>query len=145
MMRSYPLNSPQAAARIVALALLADGMMESEELLVLDYMQAPEQLGLSMHQLDAVVEAFGQDIEVACHPGWAETGLVDPRTMAALMAEIDDPALRRKVLRLCISVVEADGRVHESESTVINAAVEHWGLHRDMFALNMPERPLSSV
>ena len=145
MMRSYPLNSPQAAARIVALALLADGVMESEEMLMLEYVRAHEQLGLSMHQLDAVVEAFGQDIEVARHPGWAEDGLVDPRTMAALMAEIDDPALRRKVLRLCIAVVEADGRVHDSESAVVNAAVEHWGLHRDMFALCTPERPLSSA
>lgn len=145
MMRSYPLNSPQAAARIVALALLADGVMESEEMLMLEYVRAHEQLGLSMRQLDAVVEAFGQDIEVARHPGWAEDGLVDPRTMAALMAEIDDPALRRKVLRLCIAVVEADGRVHDSESTVINAAVEHWGLHRDMFALYTPERPLRTA
>jgi uncharacterized tellurite resistance protein B-like protein len=145
MMRSYPLNSPQAAARIVALALLADGVMESEEMLMLDYVRAHEQLGLSMHQLNAVVQEFGQDIGIARHPGWAEDGLVDPRTMAALMAEIDDPQLRRKVLRLCISVVEADGRVHESESTVVNAAVEHWGLHRDMFALYTPERPLSPV
>ena len=145
MMRSYPLNSPQAAARIVALALLADGVMESEEMLMLEYVRAHEQLGLSMRQLDAVVEAFGQDIEVARHPGWAEDGLVDPRTMAALMAEIDDPALRRKVLRLCIAVVEADGRVHDSESTVINAAVEHWGLQRDMFALYTPERPLRTA
>jgi uncharacterized tellurite resistance protein B-like protein len=65
--------------------------------------------------------------------------------MAGLMAEIDDPVLRKKVLRLCIAVVEADGRVHGSESVVINAAVEHWGLHRDMFALYTPERPLSAT
>ena len=145
MMRSYPLNSPQAAARIVALALLADGVMESEEMLMLEYLRAHEQLGLSMRELDAVVEAFGQDIEVARHPGWAEDGLVDPRTMTALMAEIDDPALRKKVLRLCISVVEADGRIHDSESTVLNAAVEQWGLHRDMFAVRTPQRPLNSA
>lgn len=145
MMRPYPLNSPQASARIVALALLADGLMESEEMLMLDYLRAHEQLGLSTHQLDAVVEAFGQDIKVSRYPGWAEEGGVDPRTMAALMAEIDDPALRRKVLRLCIAVVEADGRVHDSESAVVNAAVDHWGLHRDMFALHRHERPLSSA
>jgi uncharacterized tellurite resistance protein B-like protein len=145
MMRSYPLNSPQAAARIVALAMLADGMMESEEMLILEYLRAHEQLGLSMRQLDEVVEAFRQDIETARHPGWAEDGLVDARTLSALMAEIDDPALRRKVLRLCIPVIEADGRVHESESTVVNAAVEQWGLHRDMFALCVPERSLRSA
>jgi uncharacterized tellurite resistance protein B-like protein len=145
MMRSYPLNSAQAAARVLALALLADGRLASEEILMLDYVRAHEQLGLSVNQLDAVVEAFRQDIEVGRHPGWSEESLVDPRTMAGLMAEIDDPLLRKKVLRLCIAVVEADGRVHGSESVVINAAVEHWGLHRDMFALYTPERPLRST
>jgi uncharacterized tellurite resistance protein B-like protein len=135
MMRSYQLNSAQAAARVLALALLADGRLASEEILMLDYVRAHEQLGLSVHQLDAVVEAFRQDIEEGRHPGWSEESLVDPRTMAGLMAEIDDPVLRKKVLRLCIAVVEADGRVDGSESVVINAAVEHWGLHREMFAL----------
>jgi uncharacterized tellurite resistance protein B-like protein len=145
MMRSYPPNSAQAAARILALALLADGRLASEEILMLDYVRAHEQLGLTVNQLDAVVEAFRQDIEVGRQPGWSEESLVDPRTMAGLMAEIDDPALRRKVLRLCIAVVEADGHIHGSESMVINAAVDHWGLHRDMFALYTPDRPLGSL
>ena len=39
-MRTYPHNSPQAAARIVALAMLADGQLCVEEILVLDYVQA---------------------------------------------------------------------------------------------------------
>ena len=131
-MRTYPHNSPQAAARIVALAMLADGKLCVEEILVLDYAQAHEQLGLSAHQLDAVVTAFCEDLRVGPHPGWGEAGLVDPRTMAAMMAEIDDPAIQRQVLRLCISVAEADGLVGESESLVLGAAVEHWGLQREM-------------
>ena len=48
------------------------------------------------------------------------------------MAEIDDPELRRKALRLCVAVVEADGQVAEGESVVLAAAVEHWGPHREM-------------
>ena len=51
------------------------------------------------------------------------------------MAEIDDPKLRRKVLRLCIAVVKANGRVDEGESVVLVAVVEHWGLHRKMLRL----------
>ena len=145
MMRSYPLNSPQAAARIVTLAMLADRRLGSEEMLMLDYLRAPEQLGLSVHQLDVVVEAFRHDLGVsppAESSNWADACLVDPRTMEQLMAEIDDPALRRKVLRICVSVVEADGRVHDSESIVLNAAVEQWGLHRAMFQTRAAERPI---
>ena len=51
------------------------------------------------------------------------------------MAEIDDPKLRRKVLRLCVAVVEADGQVDEGESAVLVAVVEHWRLHRKMLRL----------
>ena len=145
MIRSYPLNSPQAAARIVTLAILADGRLGNEEMLMLDYLRAPEQLGLSVSQLDTVVEAFRHDLGVgplADSSNWADACLVDPRTMEQLLAEIDDPALKRKVLRLCVSVVEADGRVHDSESIVLNAAVEQWGLHRAMFQTRAAERPI---
>ena len=45
-MRSYPRNSPQAAARIVALAMLADGDLTRTELDALDQLDAHEQLGL---------------------------------------------------------------------------------------------------
>lgn len=131
-MRTYPHNSAQAAARIVALAMLADGRLCAEEILKLDYVQAHEQLGLSAHQLTAVVTAFCEDLRVGPHAEWPEAGLIDPRTMAGLMAEIDDPAMQRQILRLCISVVEADGVVEEGESRVLGAVVDCWGLEREM-------------
>lgn len=46
---------------------------------------------------------------------------------------MDDPALRMKVLQLCLKVVQADDHVAEGETIVLGAAVEHWGLHREMF------------
>ena len=45
-MRSYPVNSPQAAARIVALTLVADGDIGDAEILWLDRLAVYEQLGL---------------------------------------------------------------------------------------------------
>ena len=43
-----------------------------------------------------------------------------------------DPELRRTLLQLCVAIVEADDHVAEGESVMLTAAVEHWGLHRDM-------------
>jgi uncharacterized tellurite resistance protein B-like protein len=136
-MRTYSNNSPQAAARIVALAMLADGEVSKPELDLLDRLGAHEQLGLQAEALHAVVQACREDMLLPAHLTWADAGQVDPRTLAELMAEIDDPELRRKVLRLCVAVVEADGQVAEGESVVLVAAVEHWGLHREMLR---PER-----
>jgi hypothetical protein len=49
-----------------------------------------------------------------------------------LMGEIDDPALRRKVLGLCVKLAEVDDHVAEGESIVLIAAVAHWSLHYQM-------------
>ena len=131
-MRTYPHNSPQAAARIVALASLADGHLCQTELDVLDRLDAHRQLGLLRSELHDVMRDFCEDLLSMSHSSWADACRVDPRTLDALMAEVDDPSLRRKVLRLCISVVEADETVADGESMVLIAAVEQWGLHREM-------------
>ena len=44
--------------------------------------------------------------------------------LGQLMAEVDDPALRRTVLGLCVSVAEADDHLSDGESALLVAAVE---------------------
>ena len=131
-MRTYPHNSPQAAARIVALAMLADGDISRVELDALDRSGVHQQLGLRADDWDAVVHDFWDDLLEAAQLTWADTCSIDPRSLAELMAEIVDPALRLKVLRLCVSVVEADGNVDEGEAFMLGTAVEQWGLQRKM-------------
>lgn len=138
-MRPSPRNSPQAGARIVALAMVADGHVCKAELDVLDRLRAHEQLGLARAEFHAVVHTLCKDLLTSAHLTWADVCRVDPRTLAELMAEVDDPELRLKVLRLCISVSEADGHVAEGEEIVLVAAVEHWGLHREMLR-ELPKR-----
>ncbi|MDP2818656.1 MAG: TerB family tellurite resistance protein [Polaromonas sp.] len=131
-MRSYPQNSPRAAARIVALAILSDGNMCKTELDMLDHLNAHEELGLSKDEFHAVVHTFCEDLLAAAHSIWGDMCRVDPKTLTELMAEINDPELRRKLVGLCAAVVEADGHVAEGESIVLGAAVEHWGLEHAM-------------
>ena len=131
-MRTYPHNSPQAAARIVALASLADGHLCQTELDALDRLGAHRQLGLQRAALHAVKRDFCEALLSTSHSSWTDACRVDPRTLDALMAEVDEPGLRRTVLRLCISVVEADQNIADGESMVLIAAVEQWGLHREM-------------
>jgi uncharacterized tellurite resistance protein B-like protein len=139
-MRTYPQNSPQAAARIATLTLLADGNLSKVELDTLERLHVHERLGLSRPEFENVVHAFCNDLLFSAQLTWADTCRVDPRTLAQLMAEIDDPALRLQLLRLCISIAEADSHIAEAESIVLEAAVEHWGLHRAML-LPEPARP----
>jgi uncharacterized tellurite resistance protein B-like protein len=131
-MRTYPKNSPQAAARVVALALLADGQLQKAELDMLDRLGAHAQLGLARADLREVIHTFFEDLRETVRLSWADGSLLSPRTIRQLMDEVDDPELRLKVLRLCTELVEADGHVADSESMVLMAAVEQWDLHRWM-------------
>lgn len=132
-MRSYPANSPQAAARIVALTVVADGDIGDAETQWLDRMAVHEQLGMARQEFHALLDTFCEDLLSSGQLTWADACPVDERTLAELMGEIQDPALRRKVLRLCVELAEVDARVDEGESIVLVAAVEHWGLHHEMF------------
>lgn len=137
-MRTYPNNSPQAAARIVALTLVADGHVSSAELDVLERADAYRQLGITRAQMQAVLQGFCEDLLAAHRSTWTDACHIEPRTLAQLMAEIDDPALRMSVLQLCVAVAEADDHVADGESIVLVGAVENWGLHRQM----LQQRPV---
>ena len=132
-MRSYPVNSPQAAARIVALTVVADGDIGDAEIQWLDRLAVHEQLGLARHELHALLDTFCEDLLSSDQLKWADACPVDERTLADLMGEVQDPALRLKLLRLCVEIAEVDAQVDDGESSVLVAAVEHWGLHHEMF------------
>ena len=132
-MRSYPANSPQAVARIVALTVVADGDIGDAEIEYLDRLAVHEQLGLARHELHALLDTFCEDLLSSEQLKWADACPVDERTLAQLMGEIQNPALRLKLLRLCVELAEVDAHVDDGESSVLVAAVEHWGLHHEMF------------
>lgn len=124
-MRTYPKNSPHAAARIVALTMLADGHLCKTEMDVLDHMHAHTQLGISPSELQVVVQDLCEDLFSTSQQSWGAACL-DPATLAALLAEIDDRELRFLVMELCVAVVEADAHAAEGEAIVLTAMHEHW-------------------
>ena len=134
--RTYPIDSPQAAARIVALAMLADGQMCKAETDVLDRLYAHEELGLGPDELHRVVHLMCDDMLSTAEMTWADACKLDPRTLEKLTAEINDSELRLKVLGLCVAVIEAEGHVVEGEAAVLRAVAESWGLQRWMAQRN---------
>lgn len=131
-MRSYPANSSQAVARIVALTLVADSDIGEAEIEWLDRSAVHDQLGLARDELHALLDTFCEDLLSSGQLKWTDACPVDERTLADLMGEIQDPALRLKPLRRCVELAEVDAHVAEGESIVLGAAVEHWGSHRKM-------------
>jgi uncharacterized tellurite resistance protein B-like protein len=141
-MRTYPANSPQAAGRIVALTVVADGDIADAEIAWLDRLAVHKQLGLARHELHALLDTFCEDLMASDPLRWGDACPVDERTLADLMGEIDDPALRLQLLRICVDLAEADAHVAEGESIVLVAAVENWGLHHEMLRSPSQGSPL---
>jgi len=126
-MRTYPRNSPQAAARIVALTLLADGHLSRSELDVVDRHDANQMLGLAPEGLQQVLHILCEDLLAGADQNWSDACKIDPDTLAQLLSEVDDPQLRLRVMRLCVDVANADQHVAEGESVVLSAVLDHWG------------------
>ena len=127
-MRSYPHNSPEAAARILALVLLSDGAMGSSELDMLKQLDAERELGLEPQLLPHLVHTLAEELlHGGCAPG-SLPDRIDDRTLALLMADVSDPSLRRTVMRLSLAAAWADGRLTDGEAMVVDAARVHWGI-----------------
>ena len=125
-MRPYPRNSPQAAARIVALTLLADGQLQRAELTSLEALRCHERLDLRRAQLRAVVHELCTDLLEDARSARDDDCRITPALIELLLADIDERALQLRVLALCAGVARADGRLHESESIVLDLAIAKW-------------------
>jgi len=126
--RSYPRNSPEAAARIVALVLIADGQVCSSEFEVLKQLGAERELGLEPQLLPHIVYTLCEELLAGGYEKDSHIGKVDSSALASLMAEVSDPALQRKVLRLSLAAARADGHLADGEIVVVEAARHHWKL-----------------
>ncbi|EHR69031.1 hypothetical protein BurJ1DRAFT_0133 [Burkholderiales bacterium JOSHI_001] len=134
-MRNHPTNSPAAAARILALALVSDGHVSKAEIEHLDALQAHRQLGLEREELHAVLHSTCEDLMHHADLAFHGSARLDEQTLGLLLDEVSDPALRWTVLQLCFAIVSADGHLADGESVVIDAALERWGVQPPVTAL----------
>ena len=137
-MRTSPSNSPEAAARIVALAMLADGNVCHREMQALDALHASERLQLTPQQLRAVLRGLSEDLLASAYPQWGSTCQMDGHALGTLLDEVSDPALRATTLALCRQLVQADGHYSPAEEDLMARLAQHWQLPQ---APETPETP----
>lgn len=139
-MRNYPTNSPQAAARLVALTLISDGVASPREFEALAQTGAPRQLGLSDAELLEVLRTLCEDL-MQPHSGcW--NGRLSEDQLISLLDEVQDPELRQRVLSLCVAVAEADAHLADSEGQFLALAAQRWGV---CSAVLLPGAPLARL
>lgn len=128
-MRTYSCNSPQAAGRIVAIALLADGHLSGDELTALHRARLAERLGLAPGEFGAILQGLCEDLQTNAHLNWNDACKVDSDVMQHVMRELEDPVLRAEVLNLCYVAIYADRHIDDSETALLASLSRAWQTH----------------
>ncbi|CAD5372740.1 conserved hypothetical protein [Rubrivivax sp. A210] len=137
-MRSYTRNSPEAAARIVALVLISDGHVSHTEIETLHRLQTERELGLAPGRFAQVMHTLCEDLLAGSYGGGTMMCGVDEAWLASLMSEVDAPALQRTVLRLSSAAAAADTHLAEGEALVLAAARRHWHIEGPAAGADVP-------
>ncbi|MCX9155416.1 TerB family tellurite resistance protein [Niveibacterium sp. 24ML] len=127
-MRHYPSDSPEAKARVVALALLADGAIDLNEIAALERHEVVARLGLAHPEFDRVVREFCEDMLVSANRLPSGQVELDEATIDALLDDIRDPLTRKRMLRAVLDIVNADGRLADGEAVLVSHAMQRWDL-----------------
>mgnify|MGYP002139422276 FL=1 len=133
------MNSPEAMARIVALSMLVDGGLDKTELDVVHRFGIVERLGLSEDQFEKIVHHLCEDM-LQCVDG-AHYGQIEMANPAidSILEEIQDPQLRKQLLRIMLAIVDADDRLSDGEAVLIDRALQCWTLD----LVSVSDTPLS--
>jgi len=138
-MRSYPRNSPEAAARIVALIMVADGHVSRSETAALDRLHASTLLDIAPADMARVLRELSEDLMCTAYAPWGSACRIGDELLRALLSEVDDPELRATTLALCQEVAQADAHLSEAEESLLAQTADLWGL--GLAQRTRPQRP----
>jgi uncharacterized tellurite resistance protein B-like protein len=126
--RKYAKNSPEAGARIVALALIADGTIDRSELQLLERQNVLSRLGLDNEQFDLIYYEYCTDMLGTGQRTSSGQLELDRLGIKALLDEISDPEQQMKILRILLDIVHADHCLTSGEAALIALALERWNI-----------------
>lgn len=127
-LRNYPPNGPQASARILAMALLADGTIDFSELSALARRGTLQRLGISEAAFDDVIRDLCTDLLVDNSSPVSGYLVLGRDLLRRLLGDIGAPTLQRKLLRGVLDIVHADGELAGGEAVLLSVAADCWDI-----------------
>lgn len=136
-MRTYPRNSPEAMARIIALILLADGDLDDGEVEMLDDLGVYDRLGVSRKTFIRVVQEYFEDL---LHDDAGDRiRLLDAKRLDVVLDGVDDDKKRVDLAAMMLSLISADGDMNDAELATLRHVLVHWGLTLEEIEANLPQ------
>ncbi|WP_162860586.1 TerB family tellurite resistance protein [Pseudothauera hydrothermalis] len=123
-MRSYANDPARAAARVIALAMLADGAPDRAEIDLIQRRGAAARLGVDAKLFDEVMQALCEDL--AQSVAWFD-GVRSEFSDELIDALIDEAGDKpHELLGVLLRLVAADGRISEGEERLLLRAQRKW-------------------
>lgn len=129
-MRHYPTNSPEAIGRVLAIAMMADGAVDSSELAALEKKEIINKIGLDPERFDRMFYEYYEDLLSSARRVPSGQLELDGATIGLLFDEIRDPELQKLALRSMLDIVNADCQLNGSEAVLVAQAFRHWQIER---------------
>lgn len=123
-MRTYPINSAEATARLLALTIIADGSATPLEISATTRACILKHVSLDETEFNVVLHDLCDDLLATTYHGVVriETKLID-----CLLMEITNADLRRGMWQAMWQVAAADGWLADAEAVVLARAAVTWG------------------
>lgn len=130
-MRHYETDSSPAAARILALTMLADGGLDRNEVEALMQSDLVRRLGIGTVEFERILREYCDDLLTSAHYLDGMRLKLADEVLELLLEDIAEPALQRALLRAMQEIVAADGVETAAEVEVLARALTKWDRRSD--------------
>ena len=125
-MRTYPQNSPEAQARIIALCLMADSDIDPSELDELELSLVYETLNISQENFLTVLEHYLDDM--ADEAAGGKINLLDPERINPMLDEVSGHVERVNTLATALRICKSDNALNNAEIALFRHIMQQWQL-----------------
>jgi uncharacterized tellurite resistance protein B-like protein len=129
-MKTYPKDSPQAMARVLAMTMIADAKLDDRELEIMDRLHLYDVLGLTKAEFSRVVKEYCEEV-VATGSPQGKVDLLDRARIDAIADLVQEPSRRMDVAQMMLNIVKADGALHQAELALLRYILARWDLSFD--------------
>jgi uncharacterized tellurite resistance protein B-like protein len=125
-MRQYATDSAQAAARILAVTILADGGLDQAEVNSATRSEAARRLQIVEADFGCVLQDYCQDLLQGADYLDGVALRLAPEVLRLLLNEIRDPGFQQLILQTMHDIVDADGISTEEEMALLSQTAKAW-------------------
>lgn len=108
-MRHYEADSTPAAARILALTVLADGGLDRDEIDAAMRTDLARRLGIGQLEFERILREYCDDLMLGAHYMDGMRLRLADEVLDLVLEDISEPALQQALLRAMQDIVSADG------------------------------------